>query len=150
LPQSSERRYTGAPATAEQFLLLALEYRKAADLLRLQERRGESISRAPFRFAAIHAIELYLSALLIHLRHEPSRIRGMQHDLAERTKLAIASGLQLRKRTMAHLIEMTDSREYVETRYSPDGVETFSQINRVQATLDEVANKVTAILSGRN
>lgn len=120
-------------------LRLAEEYKNAALLLMQLARRGDPLSRAPFRLNAIHAIELYLNALLLHLGHEPSRIRGMQHDLTTRTALAIANGLKLRKRTEAHLSTMTGNREYVVSRYGPEMTATISQINRLTATLDEVA-----------
>jgi hypothetical protein len=104
------------------------------------------LSRAPCRLTAIQSIELYLNALLLHVGHEPSRIRGMQHDLFARTDLAIASGLHLRKRTAAHLSMMTGNREYLVTRYGPEMTATSSQINRLTATLEEVANKVTSMM----
>jgi hypothetical protein len=101
------------------------------------------MSRAPCRLLAIHAVELYLNALLLYLGHEPSRIRKMQHDLAERAKLAITGGLQLRKRTAEHLSAMVGNREYLVIRYGTDMTATISQINRLTATLTEVAEKVT-------
>ncbi|WP_415914732.1 hypothetical protein [Rhodopseudomonas palustris] len=125
---------------------MAEEYRKAAHVLLQLGRRGAPLSHAPCRLSAIHAIELYLNALLIIKGHERSQIRALQHDLAARTALAIASGLLLRKRTAAHLSAMTGNREYVVTRYGPEMAATISQINRLTATLDEVAAKVAAIL----
>ena len=58
----------------------------------------------------------------------------------------MASGLKLRKRTAAHLIAMGESREYLVTRYGPEMTATVSQINRLVASLEEVAMKVTAIV----
>lgn len=100
--------------------------------------------------SAIHAIELYLNALLLFRGQETSRIRGLQHDLAARTEMAIANGLQLRKRTAAHLSAMAGNREYLVTRYGPEMTATISQINRLTATLDEVANKVAAMMAAPN
>jgi hypothetical protein len=71
----------------------------------------------------------------------------MQHDLAARAELAIACGLRLKKRTTAHLNAMTGNREYLVTRYGPEMTTTISQINRLTATLEEVANKVTQIMN---
>jgi hypothetical protein len=105
------------------------------------------LSRAPCRLAAIQAIELYLNALLLHIGHEASAIRGMQHDLAKRTDHATAAGLKLRKRTAQHLAAMVGSREYLVTRYGPEMTGTVSQINRLIASLEEVATKVTEIVS---
>lgn len=138
------KSYPGGSATAVEVLHLAEQYRKAARLLLQLGQRGDPLSRAPCRLSAIHAIELYLNALLLHAGHEPSQIRGMQHNLSARTELAIASGLHLRKRTAAHLSAMAGNREYLVTRYGPEMTATISQINRLTATLDEVANKVNA------
>jgi hypothetical protein len=71
----------------------------------------------------------------------------MQPDLASRAELAIAGGLQLRKRTTAHLNAMTGNREYLVTRYGPEMTTTASQINRLTATLEEVAIKVTRMMN---
>lgn len=110
-------------------------------------RQGDPLSRAPFRLSAIHAIELYLNALLLAGGHDQVRIRGLRHDLAARIDLAVAGGLQLRKRTAAHLRTMTGNREYLVTRYGPEMTATISQVNRLTATLDELADKVAAIVS---
>lgn len=136
----------GELATVRQTLRLAEEYRQAAQLLVQQGRHAQPFSRAPYRLNAIHAIELYLTALLLHFGHKASSIRGMQHSLAERTRLAIAGGLQLRKRTAVHLAEMDGNREYVVTRYGPEMTATVSQINRVTATLEEIAAKVSRLV----
>jgi hypothetical protein len=143
----NSNRHPGGSATAEQIFRLAEEYRKAAHLLLQLGRRGAPLSHAPCRLSAIHAIELYLSALLLFKGHDAARIRGLQHNLAARTELSVASGLLLRQRTAAHLAAMTGSREYVVTRYGPEMTATTSQINRLTATLDEVAAKVTAMMT---
>lgn len=70
----------------------------------------------------------------------------MHHNLAARTELAIAYGLRLRKLTAAHLSAMDGNREYLVTRYGPEMAATVSQINRLTATLEEVASKVTAAI----
>ena len=131
--------------TAEDMLRLAEEYRKAAQLLLKHGRSGAPLTWAPCRLSAIHAIELFLSALLLHQGHKASAIRAMQHDLSKRAEQTVAS-LQLRKRTAHHLSAMVGNREYLVTRYSPEMPATISQINRLTATLDEVAKKVTAII----
>jgi hypothetical protein len=41
---------------------------------------------------------------------------------------------------------MVGNREYLVTRYGAEMTSTVSQINRLTATLDEVANKVTAMI----
>jgi hypothetical protein len=74
-----------------------------------------------------------------------ARIRGLQHDFATRTELAIAGGLNLRRRTILYLRGLSETREYLITRYDP-GLSAASQLNRLAATLEEVAEKVTAIV----
>src|SRR5262249_37165986 len=138
------KHYPGGTATAKQILCLAEEYRKAAHSLVKQGRRRDPMSWAPCRLSAIHAIELFLNAFLLHMGQEASRVRGMQHDLVARTEVAINKGLQLRRRTTAHLAAIAANREYLVTRYGPEMTASGSQINRLTATLDEVAGKVSA------
>ncbi|WP_201780719.1 hypothetical protein [Sphingomonas sp. Leaf198] len=120
-------------------------HRQAADALLGVGRRGDPITRAPYRFVAIHAIELYLDALLLATGREAVDLRRMHHDIASRTQLAISTRLILRKRTMAHLMALSERREYLTTRYDPVATET-TELNRLTATLAEVAEKVTAII----
>jgi predicted phage gp36 major capsid-like protein len=104
------------------------------------------LSSAPYRLAAIQSIELYLNALLLSRGHEQSKVRGSQHDLAARTDLAIEEGLKLRKRTADHLRRVAATREYLVTRYGPEISGTASQVNRLTATMDEVAKKGTVLV----
>jgi hypothetical protein len=138
--------YPGDLATADLVKRLADEYRQAAERVAELGRPGEPLSRAPYRLLAIQAIELYLNAVLLHAGHSSSTIRGMQHSLAKRTDLAVAEGLKLRERTLHHLKAMDGSREYLVTRYGPEMTATASQINRLAATLEEVAKKASAKL----
>src|SRR3954453_8354346 len=111
-PTTGDRNiYPGDLATPDDFRRLAAEYQRAAHHLLELGRRGDPLSRAPYRLSAIHAVELYLSALLLHKGHEADRIRGLQHNLAARVDLAITGGLQLRQRTVTHLRTMSDNRE---------------------------------------
>jgi len=72
----------------------------------------------------------------------------MQHSLPKRA--AHLSDLRLRKRTAAHLSDIEKNREYLVTRYAPEKMKaTVSQINRLSATLDEVAKKVTAVIKAQ-
>ena len=139
--------YPGELATAEQMLELADQYRIAANVLRQLGRPGKPLTLAPFRLSAIQAVELYLNALLLRRGNGPDRIRGFRHDLVERTELAVAAGLRLRLRTAAHLRTLSQSREYLVTRYGPEMVSTTSDVTRLTATLNEVAGKVTLLLS---
>jgi hypothetical protein len=139
--------YPGELASPRQVYELAEEYRKAAHHVLLLGRPRKPLTRAPFRLSAIHAIELYLSALLLQRGCAPEQIRGMQHDLMARAKLAVMEGLRLRKRTIDHLQSLSQNREYLVIRYAPELVGTTSQINQLTATLDEVAKKVEVLIS---
>lgn len=141
-----KREYPGELASPQQVYQLAEEYRKAANLLLQLGRPGKPLTRAPFRLSAIHAIELYLTALLLHRGHNPNQIRKMQHDLSERTEYALEAGLRLRAKTANHLQSVSQNREYLITRYGPELAATASQINRLTATLEEVAAKVTVLI----
>lgn len=138
--------YPGAKANASQLLHLAEQYRSAAHSLLQQVRTRPLLSSAPSRLLAIHAIELYLNALLLHKGHGPQEIRGMRHDLSARALLAASKGLALRKLTQAHLATLVGNREYLVLRYEPEWKATVSQINRLTATLDELAKKTISII----
>lgn len=146
LSTGSTETYPGESVTADQLLNLAETYRRAARLLLAQMERGAPVSQAPFRLAAIHAIELYLNALLRHGGLEASRIRSLQHRLRERGELAIGYRLQLRNRTAAHLAAIDAAREYLGARYDPHMGASASQLNRLTATLEEIARKVVRII----
>lgn len=77
-----EGKYPGELASPQQIHQLVEEYRKAAHQLLKLGRPGKPLTRAPFRLSAIHAIELYLTALLLHRGHNPNQIRKMHHDLS--------------------------------------------------------------------
>ena len=128
----------GSLASTEQLLLLARAYHRAAETLLGNRRKGDPISLAPFRLAAIHAMELYLNALLRNEGLDHKKVRGLQHDLASRTKLAQEAGLVLRKRTAEHLQDLAKNREYLVSRYDPDLTLATRHVNRLVATLNEL------------
>ena|SRR6478736_443364 len=134
--------YPGETATAQQILMLAKEYRRAADALLQIGRKGHTPSRAPYRLVAIHAIELYLNALLLAAGHPSPTLRRLHHNLATRTELALTAKLKLRGRTTRHLQSLSQTREYLISRYDPN-FSGASELNRLAATLAEVAEKVT-------
>ena len=138
--------FPGDSTSGAELLRLADEYRRAALALASLERQDTSISRSPYRFAAIHATELYLSALLLHFGDTPAVVRELRHDLVARTGRALARGLVLRRRTDAHLRTMAASHEYQISRYAPELGATLSQVNRLAATLEEVSAKTRAII----
>ena len=142
--------YPGHLATPTALLELAEEYRYAALQIAELGRKGDPISRAPYRLVAIHAVELYLNAMLLHAGHKPADIRGLKHDLAARTEIALAGGLVLRKRTAEHLKKLASSREYLVSRYGPELSSSLSQVNRLAATLDEIALKARSKVKPAN
>ncbi len=138
--------YPGQTAKPHELLELANEYASAAERLLELRRKGERLSQAPFRLTAIHAIELYLNAVLLAHGRNPAEVRGFQHDLSKRTVSAKDAGLILRRKTIAHIDALTTWREYLATRYDPQQNTTLSQLNRLHATLQEVRAKVLAIV----
>lgn len=140
-----QKLYPGETATPAQVLALANEYRRAAEALWGTGRAGQPLSRAPYRLIAIHAVELYLNAYLLASGHSTLDVRGMQHDLAMRTQRALDAKLVLQRRTAAHLLALTETREYLLVRYDA-AAPCASNPNRVAATLKDVAEKVTAFI----
>ncbi|MGX5805919.1 hypothetical protein ACWGS9_32600 [Bradyrhizobium sp. Arg314] len=63
----AEREYPGQLASPQQIHELAHSSFQLG-------RSGKPLTQAPFRLSAIHAIELYLTALLLH-GHSPNQIR---------------------------------------------------------------------------
>lgn len=141
--------YPGDAASVDDILELAGHYRMAAKLLGEHAPRGKQLSHAPRRLLALHSIELHLNAYLITRGYDSKSLRGLQHDVSERARIAIDAGLLLRKRTEQHLATLSSSREYLVTRYGPEMNATLSQVNRVMATLDELSLKIGKILHGR-
>ncbi len=130
-------------AKVQDILALAVQYRDAAVKL------GEGVSKPnhiPRRLLALHSIELYLDALLLAKGVDHTTIRGFEHNLGERTRIAVDAGLVLRSRTAEHLAILSANREYLVIRYGPAPTAKLSQINRVMATLDELSRKVRRML----
>lgn len=150
MSDTDETSYPGGTATPDEILALADEYRAGAKALLEKGRKGQPLSLAPARLCAIHAIELYLNADLLARGTTPGEIRSHAHDLASRINEAGRDGLVLRKRTALHLARMTENREYLVSRYGPELTATCSQINRLMATLEEVARKTANRLSRRH
>ena len=139
--------YPGDRATPRQLLALAEEYQKAAAILLPTGRRGKPLSRAPYRLVAIQSIELYFDAFLRERGLQPAKLRGMPHNLAVRTQRAVDAGLRLRKDTFNHLNNLSVTREYLITRYAPEMTDVTSHLNRLDATLKEVARKVSTAIT---
>ena len=142
----AEPVFPGDEAGPAALLALAHAYRDAAGRLRPGKGAGPAAG-APWRLMAIQAVELYFNAVLRHAGHAPKDLRALGHDLAGRAALAQAAGLTLRRRTAAHLAAMTENRDYLAARYDPARPPACLHTNRLAATLDEVAEKVTGRLA---
>lgn len=142
-----ELAYPGDAASVDDIFELAGLYRAAAKLLREHAPRGKQ--HIPCRLLALHSIELYLNAFLLTNGLDTKSIRGLQHDIGERSRRAVDAGLNLRKRTAMHLQTLSHNREYLIIRYGPEMTATLSQVNRVMATLDELSLKVGKIVNER-
>jgi hypothetical protein len=130
-------------------LALAAEYAQASKALRKLGRMRQAQSYAPFRFAALHAIELYLSAYLRLHGLDNAELRSTGHRFCAKTELATQHGLRLRKKTHAHLIELSGNREYQAVRYDTTMLALLTKINRLEATRDEIAAEVTRIVEAK-
>lgn len=137
--------FPGSEAEPSSLLNMAEQYRQAAEALRPLGRRRKPITFAPYRLLAIHAIELHLNALLRAAGYSAVTIRGFQHNMAKRTEAALAAGLVLKQRTIQHLRSLSETREYLVTRYDP-ALSSASELTRLKATLEEVAAKSAAII----
>ena len=140
--------FPGSDACAEEVFDLASEYHRVARTLFEGARNRRPGSDAPARLCALHAIELYLNAFLLHLGEPAEQIRARKHDFAKRAKAALDGGLKLRKKTAEHLVKLSDDREYLVSRYDPELSSTLSPITRLEATLEEVAKKVRSVAAG--
>jgi len=139
--------YPGSGACAGDVLAHADCYRAAA-LALLAPGIGPA-SRPPGRLCAIQAIELYLNAYLLNRGRTHCEIRGLRHDMAARAALARAHGIVLRRRTAEHLASLAANREYLLVRYAPERAMNLSQVNRMTASLEQVAGAVHAAVAPR-
>ena len=140
----TDQAHPGSGAGPDDVLRFADAYRDAAMTVLGAARGGAAAERAPGRFCAIHAIELYLDAFLRRLDVSPCQLRAQGHDLSRRAAMAISRGLTLRRKTALHLVQLTREREYLVQRYGPERAAAVSELNRLTATLDEVARRVRA------
>ncbi|WLR93889.1 hypothetical protein [Shinella zoogloeoides] len=137
-PVSSTNSYPGENASAFAIVQLGNAYYNAAMELFKHASAPDPLSFAPARLCAIHAIELYLNAVLRHEGVAPSQIRGRMHNLADPT---FFTRLKLRKKTADHLQALTERREYLIARYAPEQASQHTELNRLTATLVEVMMK---------
>ena len=134
-----EGPYPGAAAGVDQIADLANAYYTAALVLLRSAETEAPLSMAPARLCAMHAIELYLNAFLRHQGVPAAQVRARMHNLADPAAFA---ALGFRRRTEMHLSTMSETREYLISRYAPEQIRQHTEINRLQATLVEVMTKV--------
>ena len=134
--------YPGANASVCQIIDLADEYYTASISLFQNADSARRLSRAPARLCSIHAIELYLNAYLRSQGDPPHKIRGHMHNLGAMVDQPSLAKLKFRKKTAAHLHEIAEKREYLVCRYGPELASEHSELNRLTASLVEVATKV--------
>lgn len=139
--------YPGDDASPYAMNRLADFYRDAAHRSSGSIQIGDPLSAGPMRLLAIHSIELNLSAYLLLHGVTWAAIRKMGHDLEARSERAKDKGLVLRERTVAHIRAIARGREYLVARYGADCLSTASQMNRLLATLEEVARKVSLAIA---
>ena len=137
-PVLSTHAYPGENASAFAIIQLGHAYYNAAIELFKHANAPDPLSFAPARLCAIHAIELYLNAVLRHEGVAPSQIRKRMHNLADPTFLTL---LKLRTKTARHLLTLTERREYLIARYAPEQTSQHTELNRLTATLVEVMEK---------
>ncbi|MBP7003175.1 hypothetical protein [Amaricoccus sp.] len=130
---------------ADELLSLAGSYHAAAETLLGAE--ADAATRAPARFCALQAIELYLDAFLRALGESPGRLRAHGHDLRLRAALAIELGLEIRRKTALHLVRLTLDRENLALRYGPIRPLEPCELNRLRRSLDEIGSKVRAAVA---
>ncbi len=131
--------YPGTEATIEDVLELADAYYCAATALFPNAQKGAPLSYAPARLCSIHAIELYLNAFLRHHGATPAQIRNRGHNLADPP---FVDTLRLRQKTAQRLIDISERREYLISRYGPELAAQHTELTRLTATLNEVQAKV--------
>ncbi len=137
----SQIPYPGSCATVVDILALAEQYQCAAHTLLAIRQKKRPLSTAPGRHCALHAIELFLNAVARQNGASAANVRAQYHAVDDPK---IVTALGLRKKTHMHLSALTRDREYLVIRYAPDMMSDMSEINRLTATLDEVARKAKA------
>jgi hypothetical protein len=138
--------YPGSALSPRDVLMLAERYRESARLLFDVGHARKPKTAAPFRLLTIHAIELYLNAMLLAAGLDHSAIRGMQHDLVKRCALIQQMKVVLRKRTILHLQDVSANREYLVSRYDlPDNAKV-SMANQLTATMEELRLRAIALV----
>jgi hypothetical protein len=138
--------YPGSGASPQEITRFAQAYHSSALLLIEAGRGREAVDRAPGRYCALHAIELYLHAFLREAGEAPARLRAHPHNFGMHAALAMERGLVLRRKTALHLAQLSSKRDYLVVRYGPDCMDAVCELNRLVASLEEIARKVRAAI----
>lgn len=147
----TENDYPGADCDPVEILALANQFKDAAIKLLAQGRSSHiQAAHAPVRLCALHAIELYLNAYHRFQGEPAEKVRAYMHNFAIKAARAKELGLVLKTGTSDHLDKVSDKREYLVSRYAPGLFSELSQTNRLEATLNEVSNKVTKALAAES
>lgn len=125
-----------------EYVGLAAQYRDAAGTLRAHLPKTSPRPVAPIRFCALQAVELYLCAYLMQRGIPFKDARSQQHNLRVLVDSAIQNGFRLRQKTVRHLHLISETREYFTMRYGPEIPPGANELQRLFATLDEVASRV--------
>jgi hypothetical protein len=141
--KSETSAYPGEKMSPGQMLALAHEYKRIAQSLDKLEIKSRPIALAPFRFAAIHAIELYINAYLLFRGVEARELRKINHDLVRRQIWAHELGLVLRSKTIERIGQIMLNREYLSARYSVCHVKNGLDFTQLEMVMSELAKKVT-------
>ena len=86
-----------------------------------------------------------MNAYLPATGHSPIAVRRLRHDLALRSRCAVGAKLVLKKRTLGHLVGLSERRKYLTTRYDCAQAGT-SELNRLAASLAEFSEMVSAYI----
>jgi hypothetical protein len=130
--------------SSSQYLLIAMRYECLALGLLAEKRKLDAELVFPARFLMVHAVEMYLLSWLAH--HDASTDRN--HDFKTKVENATEAGLHLKKKTYDHIVTLR--QEYNFLRYGAAESVPMPPLNRLQATLHEVSNKVLTVLSPDN
>jgi len=137
--------YNVEEMTPAECLKLARSYQNASIALKKVWLKRDPASRAPFRFTAVHSIELFLTTYLL-VKGEPwSSVRSMGHSLDRRHERAADLGLKMNSQTKLGLDAISGSREYLRSRYSARETSVV-QLNKLEAILKQVSETVSHVL----
>jgi len=128
-------------ASPADLIRLADQFGKAADKALRSVKRGDDESRGAFRVSALRAIDLALSAALIHNGHSRYAVRAMQTNLHRRAILVATYHIVLDGQSLKHLYTLNHDRPYHRSRYDQQ-VGGNENTDALAATLRDVLLKV--------